>query len=265
MTHADRAWRDLQAVREQSPLIHNITNFVAMDVVANALLALGASPAMVHAEEEVLDFQAIASALVVNIGTLSPAWVRAMDKASTRAAELGKPWVLDPVGVGATPYRTGAAADLARGRPTVIRANASEVLALAGAATAPTRGVDSSHAVEDALDAAREMARVLGCVVAVTGAVDHVTDGERLLRVEGGHPMMTRVTALGCAASAAIGAFLAVDDDPLEASASALAVFGLAGSRAAARSAGPGSLRLALIDELYALDEAAVRNGVRIR
>jgi hydroxyethylthiazole kinase len=265
VTHADRAWRDLQAVRKQSPLIHNITNFVAMDVVANALLALGASPAMVHAEEEVEDFQEIASALVVNIGTLSPGWVCAMEKAAARAAELGKPWVLDPVGVGATRYRARAAAELARGRPTVIRANASEALALAGAAAAPTRGVDSSHAAEDALDAAREMARVLGSVVAVTGVVDHVTDGTRLLRVEGGHPMMTRVTALGCAASAVIGAFLAVDDDPLEAAAAALAVFGLAGARAAARSAGPGSLRIALIDELHALDERAVRDGVGIR
>lgn len=265
MNHADRAWRRLQACRSKAPLVHNITNFVAMDLVANLLLALGASPAMVHAEEEVEDFQAVADALVVNIGTLQPASVRAMDRASARAVAAGKRWVLDPVGVGATPYRTGVAADLARGRPTVIRANASEVLALAGATSGPTRGVDSSHAPEDALDAARELARVLGCVVAVTGATDHVTDGERLLRVEGGHPMMTRVTAIGCAASGAVGAFLALGGDPLESTASALAIIGLAGERAAARSAGPGSLRVALLDEVYQLDEATVTGGARIR
>lgn len=264
MNHADRAWRHLQACREQAPLIHNITNFVSMDVVANVLLALGASPAMVHAEEEVADFVALADALVVNMGTLQPAWARSMEKASGRARELAKPWVLDPVGAGATHYRTLVAADLAQGGPTVIRANATEVLALAGAAGGPTRGVDTSHAPEAALDAARELARALRCVVAVTGGVDHVTDGERLLRVTGGHPMMTRVTAIGCAASSVIGAFLAIDDDALQAAACALAVIGLAGERAAARSAGPGSLRLNLIDELYNLDEAALRTGVQV-
>jgi len=265
VNHADRVAMGLQAVRAQAPLVHNITNFVSMDLVANALLALGASPAMVHAEEEVADFQEVASALVINIGTLQPAWVRSMEQASARAAALRKPWVLDPVGVGATPYRTRAAADLARGRPTVIRGNGSEILALAGASSGPTRGVDTSHAAEDALGAARELARVLGSVVAVTGAVDHVTDGERVVRVEGGHPMMTRVTALGCAASAVIGAFLAVESDPPQAAAAGLAVVALAGERAAARSPGPGSLRTNLIDELFTLDEATLRAGIRIR
>ena len=264
MGHAAAAWIDLRTVRARSPLIQNITNFVSMDVVANCLLALGASPAMVHAEEEVEDFIAIAGALVVNIGTLSPAWAASMEKAAARAGALGTPWVLDPVGVGATPYRTRIAAGLGSLRPGVIRANASEALALAGAASGPTRGVDSSHSAEDAIGAARELARTLGTVVAVTGAVDHVTDGERLLRVRNGHPMMTRVTALGCAASAIIGAFLTVADDPLHAAARALAVFGLAGERAAAVSAGPGSLRWQLIDQLAALDQATVHEGVRI-
>jgi hydroxyethylthiazole kinase len=264
MEHAAAAWIDLQAVRDRSPLIQNITNFVSMDVVANCLLALGASPAMVHAEEEVEDFLAIAGALVVNIGTLSPPWAASMQKAAARASAQGTPWVLDPVGVGATAYRTGVAAELAAIRPSVIRANASEILALAGAASGPTRGVDSSHAAEEAIGAARELARTLGTVVAVTGAVDHVTDGTRLLRVRNGHPMMTRVTALGCAASAIIGAFLVVADDPLHAAARALAVFGLAGERAAEVSAGPGSLRWQLIDQLAGLDEAAVQGGARI-
>lgn len=264
MNHAAGSWASLHAIRARRPLIHNITNFVSMEVVANGLLALGASPAMVHAGEEVEDFVAIANALVVNIGTLSPEWVTSMERAGARAAALDLPWVLDPVAAGATPYRTRTAAALAMAGPSVVRANASEVLALAGATGAPTRGVDSSHTAEAALGAARELARTIGTVVAVTGAVDYVTDGERLLRVSNGDPMMTRVTALGCVASAVVGAFLTVERDPLEAAAQGLAVFGLAGERAAAASAGPGSLRWQIIDQLALLDEATVLAGVRI-
>lgn len=263
MDHAAASWANLQAIRQEAPLIHNITNFVAMDVVANCLLALGASPAMVHAEEEVEDFLEIARALVVNIGTLSPPWVAAMERAASRARALGKPWVLDPVGCGATPYRTRAAAELAGLRPTVIRGNASEILALAGAAAGP-KGVDSAHGAEEALAAARELAQSIGGVVAVTGKVDHVTDGRRLLKVSNGDPRMTRVTALGCAASAVVGAFLVVEPEPLLAAAQGLAIFGLAGERAAAVSAGPGSLRWQITDQLSLLDEATVRAGVRI-
>src|SRR5690606_33486643 len=152
---------------------------------------------MVHAEEEVADFVAISGALVVNIGTLSPAWVRAMTRAAETARETQKPWVLDPVGAGATGYRTGVARDLSRRGPTVIRGNASEILALAGATGASIRGVDSLHGAEAALDAAGDFARELGCVTAVTGAVDFVTDGTRVVRVSNGHPMMPKVTALG--------------------------------------------------------------------
>jgi len=264
MDHAAASWANLQAIRQEAPLIHNIANFVSMDVVANCLLALGASPAMVHAEEEVEDFLKIARALVVNIGTLSPPWVAAMQRAAHRAGELGRPWVLDPVGCGATPYRTRAATQLVELRPTVIRGNASELLALAGAARGPTKGVDSTHRAEEASDAAANLARRSGGVVAVTGAVDQITDGERWLRVSNGDGRMTRVTALGCSASAVIGAFLAVESDPLVAAAQGLAVFGLAGERAAAQAHGPGSLRWRLVDELANLDEASLREGVRI-
>lgn len=265
MNHAAASWARLQAVRERAPLVQNITNFVSMEVVANCLLALGASPAMVHAEEEVEDFVAIASALVINIGTLSPPWVRAMEAAASRAGALGKPWVLDPVGCGATPYRTETAARLAALKPAVIRGNASEILALAGATNAPTKGVDSSHEASEAFAAGSALAGELGTVVAITGACDHVTDGERLLRVSNGAQAMTRVTALGCAASATVGALLVVEPDPLHAAASALAVFGLAGERAAATAAGPGSLRVQIVDQLAALDERTVTAGVRIQ
>jgi hydroxyethylthiazole kinase len=262
--HAAASWASLQAIRREAPLIHNITNFVSMDVAANILLALGASPAMVHAEEEAVDFVRIARALVVNIGTLAPAWVRAMDAAARAAGAVGKPWVLDPVGVGATPYRTEAASRLAGLRPTVIRANASEVLALAGAAQGPTKGVDSSHASGEAADAAVALAAQTGSVVAVTGAIDLVTDGRRRLEVRNGHPLMTKVTALGCAVSAVIGAFLVVESDPVLAAAQGLAVFGLAAELAAAEAAGPGSLRWRLLDRLAGIDEAALARGIRI-
>ncbi|HEV7369237.1 hydroxyethylthiazole kinase [Arenibaculum sp.] len=258
----------LVRLRERRPLVHNITNYVAMDVSANALLAVGCSPAMVHAREEAADFAAISDALSINIGTLSPPWVEAMHAAAERAAGLGKPWVLDPVGVGATAYRTATSADLARRGPTAVRANASEILALAQGTghreTGGVRGVDSSHASDQAVDAARALARTTGGIVAVTGAVDYVTDGDRLVQVSNGHEMMTRVTALGCTASAIVAAFLAVGDDPLEATAAALAVTGLAGERAAAASTGPGSFRVAFMDALHGLspDEAAA--GARL-
>jgi hydroxyethylthiazole kinase len=255
-------WTSLQAVRKRSPLVQSITNYVSMDVTANALLAVGAAPAMVHAEEEVEEFVSIASALVVNIGTLSPPWVRAMGLAVDRAVATGTPWVLDPVGAGATGYRTATAADLARRAPTVIRGNASEILAVAGTGAA-ARGVDSVHESEAAAETARRLARELNCVVAVTGARDYVTDGDRMLVVDNGHPLMARVTALGCTASALVGAFLAVNEDPVAAAAHALAVLGLAGEVAARGAEGPGTLRFRLIDALHSMDEGTLA-GARL-
>jgi hydroxyethylthiazole kinase len=262
--HAAATWASLQAIRQGAPLVHNITNFVAMEVVANCLLALGASPAMVQAEEEVEDFLDVAQALVVNIGTLSSSQLAAMRRAATRAVALGRPWVLDPVGAGATPWRTGAASELVELRPTVIRGNASEILALVGVAGGPPRGVDSAHGSDEAVDAAQQLAHASGAVVAVTGEIDRITDGARWRKVSNGDPRMTRVTALGCAASAVIGAFLTAQPDPLEAATQGLATFGLAGERAAAGAAGPGSLRWQIVDELALLDEATVRAGVKI-
>ena len=262
---AARTWAGLQAIRRETPLVQNITNFVSMDIVANGLLALGASPAMVHAIEEVDDFADLTASLVVNIGTLSATWTPSMSKAAGSMTEKGKPWVLDPVGVGATPYRTSIARDLLAIGPTVVRANASEVLALAGASLERTKGVDSTHGTDQAIDAARTMAKETGVIVAVTGAVDYVTDGERSLRVGNGVPMMTQVTALGCASSAVVAAFLTVEADPLAAAAEALAVFGLAAEHAAVDAEGPGSLRWRLLDALAGLDEAALEEGVSIQ
>ncbi len=262
---AARSWSRLQAIRQKAPLVQNITNFVSMDVVANALLALGASPAMVHAEEELSDFTMLADALVVNIGTLSSTWTPSMLKAANLMSERKKPWVLDPVGVGATAFRTSVARVLLSIKPTVLRANASEVLALAGAALGPTKGVDSTHGSDQAIEAARKLARETGVVVTVTGAIDYITDGEHALHVSNGDPLMTKVTALGCSSSAMVAAFLAVEPDPLAASAEALAVYGLAAERAALKADGPGSLRWRLLDELYKLDEMSLQNGIKIQ
>lgn len=263
MVTSAEVWAAYEAVRAQGPLVQNITNYVAMDVSANVLLAAGASPAMVHAPEEAADFTGISSALVINIGTLSPTWVEGMRASIEVAVQRGMPWVLDPVGVGATPYRTKVAAELVGLRPSIVRCNASEALALAGA-TFGGKGVDSTAEVHDAVEAATAIAGATGGVVAVTGATDLVTDGATSLHVEGGDPMMAKVTALGCAASALVAAFAAVGDDALRATAAALAVFGLAGQRAASGAPGPGTLRLRLMDELYGLDEATVLAGARV-
>ncbi len=257
----------LTAVREQAPLIHNITNFVVMNTTANALLAIGASPAMIHATDEVEDFVAVSQALVVNIGTLYPEQVAACKLAAARAKAVGVPWILDPVGAGATPYRRTVATALLRMGPNVIRGNGSEILTLArGAdpASGEGRGVDSLHGSAAALDGARRLAKDNRTVVAVTGAVDYVTDGERVMEIHNGHPLMARVTGLGCSATAVTGAFMAVEPDAFQATVAALAVFGVAGEVAAGWAAGPGSLQVALLDALYTLDEATVQTRLRL-
>jgi hydroxyethylthiazole kinase len=240
-------------LRQERPLVHNITNFVVMPLSANVLLALGASPAMVHAVEEVEDFVAISAALVVNIGTLSPPWVEAMQRAAARAVALSKPWVLDPVGCGATPYRTRVAAELALQKPTIIRGNASEILSLAGASASGGRGVDSTAGSDSAVSAAAELAKRTGAVVAVTGAIDYVSDGEQLVAIDSGAELMTLSTGLGCALSATAAAFAAVAP-PMAAACAALAVYGAAGKHAAKSCNGPGRLPAELCDALYKMD-----------
>ena len=176
--NAEAIWILLTAVRERRPLVHNITNFVVMNNTANALLALGASPAMIHSSDEVEDFVAISQALVVNIGTLYSEQIAACKLAAMRAKAAGVPWILDPVGAGATPYRRAAAGALVRLTPSAIRGNGSEILTLAQQTQAGQgRGVDSLDGSETALEAARQLAAITGAVVAITGAVDYVTDG----------------------------------------------------------------------------------------
>jgi hydroxyethylthiazole kinase len=253
----------LAEIRRTGPLVHNITNYVVMNNTANALLALGASPAMVHAVDEVEEFVGISRALVINIGTLSAPWVAAMRAAADRAQRLGVPWALDPVGVGATAFRNTVASDLLRRGPSVVRGNASEILALAGTG-ARTKGVDSTHGANTAVDAARELARRVGGAVAVTGATDYVTDGVRVATLNNGHPLMARVTGMGCTATAIVGAFLAVERDPFRAAVQGLTMLGVAGEIAAERAPGPGSLQLQILDALHLLDESTIAERARI-
>jgi hydroxyethylthiazole kinase len=246
---------DLTALRARPPLVHCITNIVAASLTANVLLAVGAAPAMVMATEEAAPFAAIAGGLLINVGTIVPPEAEAMLAAADSAHRKGTPWVLDPVAVGALPLRTRVARELLAFRPTIIRGNASEILALAGAG-AGGKGVDSTDTSEAALGAARDLAQRTGAVVAVSGVVDYVTDGETVVAVPGGHVLMTRVTGVGCALGAVLAAFAAVAKSPLRAAVSASAVFATAGERAGARAAHPGSFAVAFLDALSAIGGA---------
>ncbi len=264
MTDARAIKADLEKIRAGRPLVHNITNYVVMNTTANALLALGASPVMAHAAEEVEEMAGLAAALVLNIGTLSGPWIEAMKIAARAARNKGIPIVLDPVGAGATRFRTAVALDLlAVARPAIVRGNASEIRALV-AAEGETRGVESRHGSEEALEAARELAARYDMVISISGAVDLIVGIGSTARVANGHPLMPRVTGLGCTASALTGAFAAVNPSPLRSAAHAMAVMGIAGEMAAERSAGPGSLQVNFLDALYALDENDIQSRLKM-
>jgi hydroxyethylthiazole kinase len=261
---AERAGQALIELRRRRALVHNITNYVVMDFSANALLAVGASPVMAHAVEEVREMVALAGALVINIGTLSPPWIEAMFAAGHEARARGVPIVVDPVGAGATRLRTETALRLVDElRPSVVRGNASEILAL-GRAGGQTRGVDSTRTVEEAHATALQLATTWRICVAVTGPEDFITDGRRRFLVANGHPLMSRVTGTGCVASAITGAFLGVENDPAVAATFALAVYGVAGEMAAAPAPHPGTFRMRLIDALDAITAEAVAEQARI-
>jgi hydroxyethylthiazole kinase len=246
-------WKNVLRVRETSPLVHNITNFVVMNNTANAVLAIGASPIMSHAHSEVEAMTALCAAVVVNIGTLDEYWAETMTRAAQEAGRLGKPWVFDPVGAGATPYRDEVSARLLALRPTVIRGNASEIMALASASASATKGVDSTAASTEAVDAARWLNRQFGSVVCISGETDIIVEGGRTILVHNGSTLMTRVTGLGCSASAIIGAFIAANggEDTLTAVAAATALMAICGEIAAENAPGPGTLQVALLDKLY--------------
>jgi hydroxyethylthiazole kinase len=242
----------LRTLRARRPLVHQITNYVVMNETANATLALGALPVMAHAPQEVEEMAANAGALVLNIGTLSEHWIEAMLLAG-KATEA--PIVLDPVGAGATRYRTETAMRLLDQLDvTVVRGNAAEVATLAGR-EAEIRGVESISADDSASDLAREASSALGCIVSVTGPTDHVSDGDRVIAISNGHELLGTVSGTGCMSTSVTGSFLAAKPkEPLEAAAEALAAFGVAGEDAARDAQGPGTFHARLYDALYNLD-----------
>jgi len=248
------AGTDLTAIRERKPLVHQITNYVVMNETANATLALGALPVMAHALQEVEEMAGAASALVLNIGTLSDDWVQAMLLAGRAANRVQVPIVLDPVGAGATAYRTEVARRLlGELEIAVVRGNSAEIATLVGRA-AEIRGVEAVGS-GGGPELAREAARALGCIVAVTGPVDHVSDGTSVRSVANGHELLGTVTGTGCMSTAITGCFLGVrGDDPLAAATEALVAFGVAGEDAAERARGPGSFHVELYDALYGLE-----------
>ncbi|MET8331038.1 hydroxyethylthiazole kinase [Streptomyces sp. NPDC005181] len=253
--HTAFAPQALARVRADSPLVQCLTNSVVTGFTANVLLALGASPAMVDIPVEAGPFARIASGVLINLGTPHAEQRSAMVEAARAAASAGTPWVLDPVAVGALPVRTALARELLELRPTVIRGNASEIIALAGSGDGG-RGVDSSDGVEAAEESARGLARTAACVVAVSGPVDFVTDGVRSARIANGDALLTRVTGGGCALGAVMAAFAAVDEDRFAAVVTAVTAYTVAAELAAKEASGPGSFAVAFLDVLAALEEA---------
>ncbi|CAG5003589.1 Hydroxyethylthiazole kinase [Dyadobacter sp. CECT 9275] len=255
---------NLTSLRSSAPLVHNITNFVVMNFTANALLAIGASPVMAHAVQEVEDMVSIAGALVVNIGTLSPVWVDGMKLAMKKAAELGKPIVIDPVGAGATPYRDQVLQQLLEvASPAIIRGNASEIMSMAGSHIR-TKGVDSTALSTDGLSAARALSHQYDCVVSVSGATDVIVRGNETAYVKNGIPLMTRITGMGCSASAIAGAFAAIQPDFFDAAVCAAATMGVSGELAGQRADLPGSFQIAFLDALEALKPAQLAELSRL-
>jgi hydroxyethylthiazole kinase len=252
----------LRGLRERKPLVHQITNYVVMNETANATLSLGALPVMAHAPQEVEEMAAAAGVLVLNIGTLSEHWVEAMLLAGKAA---GGPIVLDPVGAGATRYRTETAKRLLDELEiAVLRGNAAEIATLAGR-EAEIRGVEAIGAAESGAELAEAAAQMLGTIAAVTGPTDHVSDGERVIAVSNGHELLGTVSGTGCMATAITGAFLAVKpDEPLEAAVEALVAFGVAGEDAAREAKGPGTFHAALYDALYNLDPDMLDQRARV-
>ncbi len=254
----------LAHVREQSPLVHNITNYVVMNNTANALLAIGASPVMAHAIEEVADMVRIASSLVINIGTLSPEWVDAMKIAMRQAYQLGKPIILDPVGAGATPYRNTTLSELLQtAPPTVIRGNASEIMALV-ASDKKTKGVDSTDSSQSAIEAGKALQSAYGCIVCISGAEDIILSQDNEVHLQNGDQLMAKVTGMGCTATALIGAFCGANPDPLISTVAAMSVMGIAGEIAAVQASGPGTLQLHFLDALYNFQAEHINTKLKI-
>jgi hydroxyethylthiazole kinase len=253
----------LERIRARHPLVHCLTNHVVKNFTANVLLALGAAPAMVEQADEAAEFATLADALLVNLGTLDEPQIAAIRRAIPSANQARKPWVLDPVAVGPLTVRTQFAREIVALRPALIRGNASEIIALAGQ-TGRGRGVDSGDAAEAALTAAHILAAQTGGAILVTGPLDYATAGAETVACANGHPLMTRVTGVGCAQGAVAAACAAVAESPLAAAVAAATILGVAGDLAARVSSRPGSFATALLDALDQLDAAVLRREAKL-
>jgi hydroxyethylthiazole kinase len=254
----------LNQIRTASPLVHNITNYVVMNSTANALLSLGASPIMAHAIEEVEDITFISSALVINMGTLSKQWVDSMLLAIKKAKETNTPFVFDPVGAGASAYRTETALKIIEtSTPTIIRANASEIMALAQLSRS-TKGVDSTMKTQDALEGAVLLSKKLDNTVVVSGAVDYIVTGDSVSTIYNGNSLMSKVTGMGCSATAIIGACIAVEKDSHKAAVAAMAIMGIAGDMAREVSKGPGSFQINFLDSLHQISVEDLKEKIKL-
>lgn len=265
MFSAATVWDNIDKVRGSAPVVHSITNYVVMNSTANALLSAGASPIMAHAKEELEELIKISGALVLNIGTLSPEWIESMRMGASIAAANYKPVIIDPVGAGASMLRTETARSLLEeGGISVVRGNASEIMALAGTGTS-TRGVDSCHDSSEAEKSALALARKYRCVVAVSGCTDVVTDGEAVYTVRGGSEYMALVTGMGCIATAICGAHMAISEDSFAAAVSGMGCMAAAGGLAEVASNGPGTFAVQFIDALHKMTENDINRLVEVR
>ncbi|MFD1553387.1 hydroxyethylthiazole kinase [Putridiphycobacter roseus] len=254
----------LDLIRTKSPLVHNITNYVVMNNTANGLLAIGASPVMAHAIEEVEDIVSISSSLVINMGTLSKKWVESMIMAVKKAKTSGTPFIFDPVGVGASKYRMETAQILIKSAtPDVIRGNASEIMALAQLASI-SKGVDSSMDGQDAVAGGIELSKKLNNTVIISGAIDYIITGDKISTIENGSPLMSKITGMGCTATAIVGACIAVENDMHTAAIAGMGIMGIAGDMAASASKGPGSFQVNFIDALYLLNETTIKAKLKL-
>lgn len=260
----NKLWNHAQSVKNQSPLVHNMTNFVVMNNTANALLAVGASPIMAHAKSEIKEMVTISNAVVINIGTLDEYWSESMLIAAKEAHRTKKTWILDPVGAGATSFRDEVLAKLLQFNPTVIRGNASEIIALAKTNKTVTKGVDSTAESNEAINAAKYLVENYQSVVCISGATDIIIDEKETYFVENGHPLMTKVTGLGCSASAIVGAFAGISDNKTESTIAAMSLLGIAGELSEKISAGPGSLQMNILDKLYNISEQEFFENVKV-
>lgn len=264
MQHVDFIFQGLRKVREQHPLVLAITNYVTANINANALLAIGASPIMSHQIKEMEDITKIADAVVANMGIPVDSLSESLIMAGQFANRMGKPLIFDPVGVGASEYRNQLSEKmLTLTSPDIIKGNASEIMALSGQSET-TSGVDSSHGSLEAVTAAIELAKRNHCTICVSGEVDLITDGEKKFFIYNGHPMMARITGMGCTAGVLSGAFAAVIEDKTKAMTSCMAVLGIAGEIAAEQASGPATLQLHLIDTLYSLTRDQIESRLKL-